>query len=262
VTVDADIYDKRYEGDYRAALCGYEFSRWDALKHFIPRVVGKSNARRVLDYGSGRGLFAPLWEEVFPKAELWFCDLSATALAKLGEDFPRHAERCALVTNNHAKLADESFEVVVSIEVMEHVVDLGAYLRDIHRLLSPGGTFIWTTPCANVLSIEHLYALITGQIDPTPEHYRRWRWEDPTHLRRLKTREIRRILKDIGFSSVGFRLWSHFFSFFMTYVAPQVRPYRLRPILQRHERFLINLDYTYLRWLPNGASMLGYAIKS
>src|SRR6185295_17861343 len=68
------VYDKRYAGDYRESLSGYEYSRFRALGHFIPHVVKASKARRVLDYGCGSGLHIPLWESVFPSAELHFAD--------------------------------------------------------------------------------------------------------------------------------------------------------------------------------------------
>ena len=53
-------------------------------------------------------------------------------------------------------ITDNKFNIITSIEVMEHVEDLTAYVKDIYRLLKPGGIFIWTTPCANKYSIEYL----------------------------------------------------------------------------------------------------------
>lgn len=259
---DSELYDRRYsDGAYRSSLCGYEFARWSALQHFVVRVAKQATARRVIDYGAGRGLFAPLWREVFPQAELLFCDVSSVALAQLEANYPQHAGRTALVQENRADLPDASADVVISVEVLEHVTDLGAYLEDVRRLLRPGGTFIWTTPCRNALSIEHVVAFSTGRIDRTGDGAYRWRWEDPTHLRRLTTREAKQALRKAGFDVVRFRLRSHFFSYFVTEVLPTLRPYKVRAVLERYQRKLLDADYAYFRLLPNGASMIGLATK-
>jgi SAM-dependent methyltransferase len=44
---------------------------------------------------------------------------------------------------------DESFDIVVSQDVMEHIFDANAAFRDIYRTLKPGGAHIFTTPLIN-----------------------------------------------------------------------------------------------------------------
>jgi SAM-dependent methyltransferase len=198
---------------------------------------------------------------LFPSAELSFCDISPKALELLQTAFPQHQGRTALVQDGCAGFPDAYFDAVVSVEVMEHVHDLHGYLRDIWRLLRPGGTFVWTTPSGNRLSSSHIYGVLTRKIDPTTEGYRRLRWEDPTHLRRLKTGEIKRLLVEIGYSSVALRHRAHFFSDLVTFVLPRVRPWRLQALLLRSEKWLLSLDYNILRRLPNGGSMIGSARK-
>jgi len=41
---------------------------------------------------------------------------------------------------------DTSFDVVISTEVLEHVSDPDAYLREVKRVLKPGGMFFFTVP--------------------------------------------------------------------------------------------------------------------
>ncbi len=247
----SDLYDERYrEEDYRRELESYELARWAALRHFVPRVA-PDRVGTVVDYGSGRGAFVPLWREIFPEARLIGADISRAALELLARDHP--GVETSLIEGHTARLDDGLADLVVSVEVMEHVGDLAAYLRDVRRVLRPGGAFVWTTPCANALSVEHLYATVTRQVDPTPNGSRRWRWEDPTHLRRLTTAEARAALARHGFDGTAFRMRGHLFSFLcdrvLTRFIGRQRVGRLVPLMK--------LDYALFRRLPNGASMLG-----
>lgn len=250
----AALYDERYrDGSYRRALNSFEFARWRALSHFIPRVVGLQAPHTMLDYGAGRGLYLPLWEQLFPHAELWACDISGVALDQLRADHPQLAKRAITMQGSHTPLPDASFDAIVSIEVLEHVENLADTLADVVRLLKPGGTFIWTTPCGNALSIEQLYAVLTGQIDVSRTGEMRFTWEDPTHLRRLRTGPLTAALQQAGFTGVVYRFRAHLFSFL-----------GVRLVRRRHPgaaRRLMMLDYALFRRLPNGASMLGAARK-
>lgn len=250
----SSIYDQRYADGYREALSGYEIARWKALESLVSQTLHLSDVKKVLDYGGGSGLHVGLWERLFPEAELNFCDISSVAKEKFQEKYPHHLNQYFMIDNNKAQCEDETYDVVVSIEVMEHVENLQLYVSDIQRALKPGGFFIWTTPCANSFSIEHIYSLFTGQIEPTAEGYRRWKWEDPTHLRRLKSKEAEALLLRNKFSKIRFRFRAHFFSFIISYL-PGWRGQRLR-------NYLMTLDYSLFRLLPNGASMIGFAQKA
>ena len=249
------LYDERYSRGYREHLTGYEIARWHALDHFLSSEIATvEKLGRVLDYGSGSGLHVPLWEDLFPESELHFCDISRVALERLADTYPHHAGRCHLVKGARSCLGDASFDLVVSVEVMEHVKDISAYLADVHRVLKPGGSFVWTTPCGNRISIEHVYAALTGQIEKTVEGYRRWSWEDPAHLRRLRSGEIKALLDALGFRDIRFRFRAHLFSFICT-----------RSFTRHLGRFrdkAMLLDYGLFRWFPNGASMIGRASKT
>lgn len=249
----SNIYDKRYSGDYREHLSGFEIARWKALEHFVNSILKPLGVKKVLDYGAGSGLHVGLWEKLFPEAELYFSDISTVAGEKFKAKYPRHAERYFVISGNQTIDSDEFFDMVVSVEVMEHVEDLNDYLMSIHRLLKPGGLFVWTTPCANAFSIEHILSAITGMIVQTEEGYRKWKWEDPTHLRRLKSREIYCLLKNHGFLDIDFRFRAHLFSFASIY-----SPIRY---LKKMANRLMTLDYRLFRCLPNGASMIGVAKK-
>jgi len=48
--------------------------------------------------------------------------------------------------------ADESFDLVLTSETLEHLPDLDAALREIHRVLAPGGLHVFTIPMLPVVA--------------------------------------------------------------------------------------------------------------
>jgi len=248
-----NIYDHRYANGYREHLWGYEAARWWAIEHFIGRRFPVQSVANVLDYGAGSGLYVKLWENLFPNAELYFCDPSSVARDKFVGAFPQYAGRYKLMSRDEAPFHPESFDLVVSVEVIEHVQKLADYLGDIQRVLRRNGVFFFTTPCGNAYSIEYVYAKLRGQIEKTQEGFRRWKWEDPAHLRRLKSCELESVLMKTGFSNVQFRFRAHLFSFLCSYLTGS----RISWVAE----WLMGLDYRWFRRLSNGASMMGIASK-
>ncbi len=249
--IDYEIYHK---SNRRSQLSGFEIARWDALSHFIPKQVENNKTFCILDYGAGTGLHVELWKNLFPNSDIYLTDISEVGRSKCLSNYKELKGKYKLIKNKKSEFESEKFDVILSIEVMEHVPDLFSYLKDIFRLLRPGGIFIWTTPCGNFFSIEHIYSALTNQIIRTGEGYIKWKWEDPTHLRRLKSKEIENKLISTGFSEIVFRFRAHIFSFLCTYFPPRHR-------FQNIRNKIMKLDYDFLRLLPNGASMIGKAHK-
>jgi SAM-dependent methyltransferase len=64
--------------------------------------------------------------------------------------------------------ADESFDAVLCIEVVEHVADPFAATRELRRVLRPGGRLLLTTP---FLSQYHGKAKANGSHSPAHDSY-------------------------------------------------------------------------------------------
>ena len=45
-----------------------------------------------------------------------------------------------------SSIRDNTFDCIVSVEVLEHVEKDADFVREVHRVLKPGGVFIMTTP--------------------------------------------------------------------------------------------------------------------
>ena len=63
---------------------------------------------------------------------------------------------------------DESFDLVLTSETLEHVPDLAAALREIHRVLSPGGRHIFTIPM--LPGVPRTFARTVVRPDGSLEH--------------------------------------------------------------------------------------------
>lgn len=74
---------------------------------------------------------------------------------------------------------DNSFDAAISFQVIEHVEDVPAYLKEIHRVLKPGGIFLLTTP-------NRTYRLKPGQKP----------WNN-FHLREYYNHELEKELKNV-----------------------------------------------------------------
>lgn len=116
---------------------------------------------RLVDVGAGRGhLVHALGEElkrrgIDPAAHLSACDV-------IPDSFAYDDISCERIQpDGRLPFADESFEIVVSIEVIEHVENQFFFWRELARIAKPGATVIVSTP--NVLNINsRLRSLFTG----------------------------------------------------------------------------------------------------
>jgi ubiquinone/menaquinone biosynthesis C-methylase UbiE len=106
-------------------------------------LVEKTDFRRGLDVGCGPGQFTVLLAERLPGAEVWGIDLAPTMI----ELARQHATESSAAARLHFQVADvarlpfpnDHFDAVLSSGSIKHWPDQAAALREIHRVLVPGG---------------------------------------------------------------------------------------------------------------------------
>lgn len=101
--------------------------------------------RRVLDYGCGAGYGSASIAEVAATVDA--VDVAEDAIAYANARHARDNLRFRTIDPATAlPYPDASFDVVLSFQVFEHVVDTTRYLSEIRRVLVPGGTLLLVTP--------------------------------------------------------------------------------------------------------------------
>jgi len=131
---------------------------------------------KILDLGAGEGYLAKrvnnLIAQTEGRQELSACDL-------FPENFKAPEIQCDKVDINEGiGYPENQFDIVYSVEVFEHIENQFQMLKEVRKILKPGGTFIFTTP--NILNINsRIKYLFTGfylLFDIMPLN-----WNDPQH---------------------------------------------------------------------------------
>jgi SAM-dependent methyltransferase len=94
----------------------------------------------LLDFGAGRGL-KPQHHFGGVAARVVGVDIDAAVLENRYLD-----ETKVMAPGGPIPYAENSFDVVISANVLEHVQDPDAVFREIRRVLRPGGVFVFQTP--------------------------------------------------------------------------------------------------------------------
>ncbi len=138
----------------------------------------------MLDLGCGDGRVAAL----VSASELVLADVSEVALERAAERLPG-ARIVAIEPDRPLPLPDNSFDLVLCTETLEHVRDVQLLLSEARRVLRPGARLAVTTPWHGRLTgLDVLVRGFERRFDPLSPH-----------LRFFTRRSLARLLDDLGF---------------------------------------------------------------
>ncbi len=132
---DARSFHAERRSDLRATPPWHQLAY---IARALPRVLEDLSRQaqppaggRVLDYGC---------------ADLPYRGLFGSGIEFVGADLPGNPHASIeLRPDSTLPIDDESFDVVLSTQVLEHVADPGVYLAEAHRVLRPGGRLLLST---------------------------------------------------------------------------------------------------------------------
>jgi len=150
----------------------------------LPRPLG-----RVLDVGCGAGAVGA---ELRAGGAEWLVgielDPEAASSANAVFDEIRAEDAVAAVRG----LPDANFDTVVCYDILEHIFDPAAVLRELRRVIVPGGHLHVSVPNARHASLfRDLY--LKGTFG-----YTAWGHRDSTHIRWFTRRDLERLLNECG----------------------------------------------------------------
>lgn len=253
---DAKHYDLLYSAGYMAGFTDvYEYCRYKSVSRTLASLATEFHPQAILDVGCGQGRYAELLRSHFSKAQISGVDFSPIAVQK--------AQARYLDMSFHIGKAEQmdfipsaSVDLVLNIEVLEHVVDARQTLNEFSRVLRPGGKLVLTTPCANRLSLEWCEnILLHGRLRPSEDGFQLFHTDPPEHVRRLTSAQLCRLLEDSGMRTDTVRFRGHLFT------RPAYLGHRLTRSMFSIFSELAFLDWRLFRSAPNGSTMLVVASK-
>jgi malonyl-CoA O-methyltransferase len=99
--------------------------------------LGNADGKRILDVGCGKGRFLRRMQHHYPRADLWGVDISDALLAFVPAEVSTRRGSMLNIPR-----PDSSFDAVVCVEALEHSVRIEPAVREMCRVLKPGGKLI------------------------------------------------------------------------------------------------------------------------
>ena len=192
--------------------------RMEYVLEYVPKAKSKNS--KILDLGCGGGVFLPILKNKGYK--LTGVDISLEMI-KLSKEICKSTNTTASLSIgdcNKLKFDDNSYDVVIAVGLIEHQKTDFAMIKEIQRILKPGGIFILTirnyfSPYVRFRSIvsEILRFLKnTRRVLYKKEKYKRG---EDGYTRKWNSREHNplsffKLLRTNGFESISSR-YSHFY---------------------------------------------------
>lgn len=142
-------------------------TRYDFSRSYV-------NNKNILDAGCGCGYGSDYLAQY--AREVTGIDISCDAVAYCNKHYRRSNLKYCQMDCQYLTFNDSTFDTITSFEVIEHFKDPSCYLKELHRVLKPGGQLIVSTPNDDVYHNDNV--------------------NNPFHLFNMDVRGFNDLLKD------------------------------------------------------------------
>lgn len=113
------------------------------VREYIISKIPK-DVNSILDVGCGNGWVA---KEFLSKGkQVYSLDISVTNPAKVNKLYQSQKHFGIAADSFHLPFNDNSFDCVIASEIIEHVFDPAAFIKELFRVVKKGGSLVITTP--------------------------------------------------------------------------------------------------------------------
>jgi len=161
----------------------------DFLKRLLNNSINFNKKIKILDYGCGDGGLLEYFSKYTPKKNLYGVEVSRIRVNKV----KKKGFNCEYIDKNYVRLRypSDNFDVVTMIEVIEHIPkrNIGNILKEINRVLKPGGKIICTTPNYSIKRVYDLFMIFKGK------NIAKVIRDDPTHVSKYNFNKLYKLLR-------------------------------------------------------------------
>ncbi|MBC7878911.1 MAG: class I SAM-dependent methyltransferase [Anaerolineales bacterium] len=170
-TNDFNTYKSRYRSAIRQVLAESEKGRldeaafpayshrnpvinwlfWQRLRKVIEHIQRPTMYDNILDFGCGSGVMLPHLSQISSKVIAMDVDLLPIELVQAYIPLASNVEVKDASKIGIADLPANSFDLIIALDVLEHVKDLPRTLNELLSLLKPDGQLIVSGPTENIL---------------------------------------------------------------------------------------------------------------
>lgn len=154
---------------------------------FVPSKV-QDGSKKILDIGCATGLFLSHMKKMGWKTY-------GIEVCKEACEYGNNVRGVNIFHGilSEASFSKDTFDVIHLSHVIEHINDPKVFLKDVYKMLKPGGFIYCTTPNVDGLQAKWFKG--------------RWRSAIADHLVLFSVKTLNRILKDVGFENLKYRTW-------------------------------------------------------
>jgi len=169
-TTDFNSYKTRYRNAIRQVLAQAESGRldeaafpayshrnpvinwlfWQRLRKVIDHIQRPTPYERILDFGCGSGVMLPYLSQISSQVTALDVDLLPLESVQAYIPLASNVEVKDASKSQVSDLPANSFDIIIALDVLEHVKDLPRMLNDLLALLKQSGQLIVSGPTENM----------------------------------------------------------------------------------------------------------------
>lgn len=149
----------------------------NSVEAFFKQIDKNNKPKRILEIGVGEGQITEICLSVFPDAEYVVADIAEGILEVAKETLKNYQDQVSFEIQDIKRLPykDESFDLVICCEVLEHVPDPTLGMRELNRVLKKEGHGIMSVPNEPIWRILNMVrGSYLKDFGNTPGHVNHW----------------------------------------------------------------------------------------